>query len=250
MKRIMVIAMTALALVLPLGGTPAEAQQQARRPFKVLAHVSSSTIISGQTVYVRGKVKPLAIGRRVILQKRWKKRSGQWRKVDVSRVQADGKFLLMDTPKTARKRFYRVVKRASDGRRRGVSDKMRVRVIPWDGRVEAKLTWEGDANLDLTLYDPEWDGISETAPGPITSGGVLDPTSTAGCGGPGSFERIHWPDENAPVGRYHAYVTVKDACGATSTSWRLEIRVNGRLVNTVIGSGEKYGINFGGSGGW
>ncbi len=60
MKRVLVIALTALCLVLSTG-SPVEAQKA--RKYKVLASVSSTTIISGQTVYVTGTVKPSAIGR-------------------------------------------------------------------------------------------------------------------------------------------------------------------------------------------
>jgi hypothetical protein len=250
MRRLMIIGVTALCLALSIAA-PGEAQQQMGRRYRVLAHVTESTIISGQSVKVVGKVKPLAIGRRVILQKRYKKRTGEWRKVMVRRIGPDGKFRLFDTPKTARKRFYRVVKPASDGHPRGVSDKMKVRVVPWDGRLNARLTWDGDADLDLVMYDASWNEISAAKPGPSNSGGLFDPDSTVGCGVEGSFERIYWPDQDAPVGRYHIYVEPKEACTApTSTPWRLEVRVSGRLVKTVVGSGSEYNVAVGGIGRW
>lgn len=242
MKRMLIIAITALALVLPLGSsTAAEAQKPTK--WKVKAEVNSAKIISGQTVEVTGKVSPEAIGRKVILQKRYKKSSGKWKKVDVARVRADTKFVLTDTPNTARKRFYRVVKPAGDGHRKGVSQVMKVKVEPWDGRVDVKLFWESGADLNLSVYDPEWDEISAARPGPTQSNGEFDAASTNGCGGAGSVEHVSWPDGDAPVGGYSVEVNVADPAlcdGVAAPSWRMEIRVNAKLVKTLRGSGYGY----------
>ncbi len=88
MKKILIVVITTLGLVVGMGSTLGTAEA-AKKPskFKVLAEVSSHKIISGQTVFVTGTTKPLSIGRKVILQQRYKKTKGKWKKVDVSRGQ-------------------------------------------------------------------------------------------------------------------------------------------------------------------
>ena len=254
MKKILIVAITTLGLVVGMGG-PMVGTAEASKPakFKVKAEVSSAKIISGQTVFVTGKVKPTAIGRKVILQKRYKKHDGRWKFVQTRRVDASGRFELTDRPTTARKRFYRVVKPAGDGQRRGVSDEMKVKVKPWDGRVDVRLFWNTGADLNLVLTDSNFDEISETQPGPSDSGGVYDVKRTMGCGATGAFERVYWPKDNAPVGGYYASVVVPDptACAAVPTAWRVELRVNGKLVKTVRGSGNDFDmLEFGERGTW
>lgn len=248
MKKLLIIALTTLALVLPLGSGTAEAAKP--KKWKVTAEVSSSKIISGQTVYVTGKL-PKAIGRKVILQKRYKKNKGKWRKVDVAFVGADAKFKLSDTPRTARKRFYRVVKKAGDGFRTGASAPMKVKVEPWDGRVDVKLMWDSGANLDLFLSGPDGT-ISQAQPGPTASGGTFNPESTPACGLPGAIEAISWPNHDAPAGYYSVSVGMPTPVGCdgdTSPEWRLEVSVNGKVVRTANGSGpQEYVLDFGGTG--
>ena len=252
MKKILIVAITTLGLVM---GSALRTAEAAKKPskFKVKAEVSSSKIISGQTVFVTGKVKPTAIGRKVILQKRYKKHDGKWKKVETSRVDASGRFELTDRPGTARKRWYRVVKPAGDGHRKGVSEKMKVKVKPWDGRVDVRLFWNTGAGLNLVLSDSNYDEISEASPGPSDSGGIFDSARTTGCGDVGASERVYWPKENAPVGSYYVNVVVPDptTCETVPTSWRLEVRVNGKLVRTLHGSGtDYYAFAFGENGTW
>ncbi len=78
MKKILIVVITTLGLVMGMGSTLGTAEA-AKKPskFKVIAEVSSHTIISGQIVFVTGTTKPLSIGRKVILQQRYKKDEGQ-----------------------------------------------------------------------------------------------------------------------------------------------------------------------------
>ncbi len=256
MKKILIVLITTLGLVVGMGSTlgTAEAVKKPSK-FKVLAEVSSHKIISGRAVYFTGNVKPLSTGR-VTLQKRYKKTKGRWKKVGDARVRANGKFTLHDVPKTARARWYRVVKPAGVGHRRGVSKKMKVTIEPWDGRVEVILLWETGADLNLILEDPNHDRISAATPGPTQSGGVFSAGSTTGCGGAGSFEQVTWPEEDAPAGNYSASVKVADPMlcdGVESQAWRIEVRVNGKLVKSVRGSsgpGSSSVVDFGGGYGW
>jgi hypothetical protein len=140
------------------------------------------------------------------------------------------------------------VKPAGDGHRKGISNTMKVKVVPWDGRVEVQLMWESGANLNLQLDGP--DGvITAEKPGPTKSGGTFNPESTPGCGGPSSIEAISWPNHKAPVGGYYAHVTLPSPLGCdgdANPEWRLEVLVNGKVVETANGSGEEYyAVSFG-----
>ncbi len=255
MRKVLIVVITTLGLVVGMGSTLGTAEA-AKKPskFKVQAEVNFHKIISGQTVFVTGTVKQSSIGRQVILQKRYKKTKGHWKKVDGSKVLADGTFTLDDEPQTARTRWYRVVKPAGDGHRKGVSKKMKVTIEPWDGRVDVKLLWETGADLNLVLDRARATGddgerISAAEPGPSQSGGAFNAASTTGCGGAGSFEQVTWPAEDAPAGYYFASVDVADPTlcdGVTKPVWRIEVRVNGKLVKTVRGSGANgYAVEFG-----
>ncbi len=255
MKKILIVLITTLGLLVGMGSTlgTAEAVKKPSK-FKVLAEVSSHRIIAGQTVFVTGTTKPSSIGRKVILQKRYKKAKGKWKKHDVAYVRADGTFILGDKPATARTRWYRVVKPAGDGHRKGVSKKMKVTIEPWDGRLDVKLLWDTGADLNLVLWNPNGTRISAAEPGPNESGGVFSADSTTGCGGAGSFEQITWPAEDAPAGTYFADVDLADPTlcdGVEAPAWRIEVRVNGKLVKTVRGSGSRgEAVYFGSYGTW
>ncbi len=241
MRKILIVVITTLGLVVGMGSTLGTAEA-AKKPskFKVMAEVSSHQIISGQIVRIRGTTKPSAIGRKVILQMRYKKAEGKWKRVKGIRVRADGTFRLIDYPQTARTRWYRVVKPAGDGHRRGVSKKMKVAIEPWDGRVDVKLLWETGADLNLVVEAPNNEIVSAAVPGPSQSGGTFNADSTSGCGGAGSFEQVTWPAEDAPAGTYFADVDLADPTlcdGVEAPAWRIEVRVNGKLVESGRGSG-------------
>ncbi len=128
---------------------------------------------------------------------------------------------------------------------------MKVDIEPWDGRVDVKLLWETGADLNLVVRDSNREKISAAVPGPSASGGEFSADSTTGCGGAGSFEQVTWPQEDAPVGLYKASVKVADSTlcdGGESPAWRLEIRVNGKLVKSVRGYGNNDYLGYFGEG--
>ncbi|CUR58266.1 exported hypothetical protein [metagenome] len=242
MNKLIALVVGALCLsmapALSVEAAPAPASKPA---FRVNASVSKHLIISSQTVVVTGTVRPLSIGSKVILQKQYRK-TGKWKRVETRVIDAAGRFTLTDRPSTGKTRWYRVVKPAGAGRSRGVSDRMKVAVEPWDGRVRATLFWDGTPNLNLTVFDSNFDTISEDSPGPTDSGGQMSANSTIGCGSPGAHETAYWPNADAPFGHYYVEVVIPDddPCGGTDLAWRLEVRVNGRLVKTVRGNGTDY----------
>ena len=253
MKKLIALTMGALLLATAPAVSVEAAPAPARKPaFRVITSVAAHRIISSQTVIVTGTVRPLSIGSKVVLQKQYSAQ-GKWRKVGTHVIDSAGKFTLTDRPTTGKTRWYRVVKPAGAGRVRGVSDRMKVVVDPWDGRVRADLFWDGSPNLNLQVYDSNFDPISENTPGPTDTGGQMSSTSTIGCGSPGARETAYWPSQDAPFGTYYVSVQIpqNDPCGGTDRSWRLEIRVNGRLVKTIHGSGARsWAYEFGASSGW
>ncbi|MGD9958032.1 hypothetical protein [Nocardioides sp.] len=241
MHKLIAVAVGVLCLSMAPAVTVEAAPAPAQKPsFRVIASVDRHRIISSQTVVVTGTVRPLSIGSKVILQKQYSPR-GKWRKVATRTIDSAGRFTLTDRPTTGKPRWYRVVKPAGAGRVAGVSDRMKVIVDRWDGRVRATLFWDGSPNLNLTVYDSNFDEISETSPGPTETGGQMSANSTIGCGSPGAQETAYWPGADAPFGTYYISVNIpqNDPCRGTDKSWRLEVRVNGRLVKSTVGTGAR-----------
>lgn len=108
-------------------------------------------------------------------------------------------------------------------------------VVVGTGDVQVTLIWNGDADLDLHLIDP--DGVeiyfgNRNSP----SGGELDVDEIPGCGNRDTWvENIFWPTGQAPPGRYEAWVDVWNPCDGDS-SFQLEVRVDGQLIDTLTGT--------------
>jgi hypothetical protein len=99
------------------------------------------------------------------------------------------------------------------------------------GDVQVTLEWEGDADLDLHVVDPEGSEIyysADTSP----SGGQLDVDANVGCedddGVPGAIENVFWPSGGAPTGGYEVWVNGFDTdCVGGSQDYTLTIQVAG-----------------------
>lgn len=101
------------------------------------------------------------------------------------------------------------------------------------GDVQVTLRWQGEDDLDLHVTDPGGDEIYYGNPS-SSSGGQLDVDDTAGCGDGGSHvENVFWPTGGAPSGTYSAQVEHFGGCDSgTTTSYTLEVRVGGSLVDS------------------
>ena len=113
------------------------------------------------------------------------------------------------------------------------------------GDVQVTLTWNSAADLDLHVFDTLGEEIyfgNRIA----ESGGALDRDSNAGCGevAASPAENIFWPPAGAPLGTYQAYVKVYSPCSAADLSWRLTVRVAGRLVVNQAGVGTSTLFTF------
>ena len=104
----------------------------------------------------------------------------------------------------------------------------------WDD-VVVTVTWEGDADLDLHVRDPDGERLSFDEL-QSESGGVHAGDVRPGCGDEGPHEeRVRWPPDQALPGRYHAYVRIYETCEVPG-EFHLDVRVDGREVSSVRGT--------------
>lgn len=134
----LITAGAGLALIAtPLVATTASASDTAASArqapaFSVSAAISKTTAIAKEdTVKVRGKVSPKAAGEKVVLQQRLESKKS-WSVSSTAKVKPNGKFVLEDEPSVAGTRFYRVLKPASDGVKKGVSKELELVVYGWE----------------------------------------------------------------------------------------------------------------------
>ncbi|GAB2456630.1 hypothetical protein GCM10027062_41130 [Nocardioides hungaricus] len=134
----------------------------------------------------------------------------------------------------------------TDGDGRSTTETVQLFVNPMtvgSGDIQVTLLWNSPADLDLHVLDPLGEHIYYGEPGPTTSGGFLDNDANAGCSEqlPSPIENVYWPQAAAPSGTYTAYVQVWSDCGATDLSWRLIVRIDGRVVIDRTGQGDSEG---------
>jgi len=97
------------------------------------------------------------------------------------------------------------------------------------GDVQVTLTWEGTADLDLHIIDPEGEDICWWNSSPASGGKQdwddwCDPISN---GGP---ENIYWPYKEAPYGEYVVFIDYYEACRAEGeTAWTVRVIVDGEV---------------------
>lgn len=137
MKRLTTL-LTAAAVVVgsaSLGATTTAhaAPDQARKPsaYTVKAKINTQDLNLGEEVVkVRGRVKPRAAGKKVLLQQR-KAGSKRWSVIAKAKIKRNGKYLVKDEPSAVGTWEYRVVKRRSRGVKSGRSPVFEVRVYAW-----------------------------------------------------------------------------------------------------------------------
>jgi hypothetical protein len=113
------------------------------------------------------------------------------------------------------------------------------------GDVQATLTWNSTADLDLHVVDP-WGEEIYYSERTSDSGGELDVDANAGCEEVmvRPTENIFWPEGDSPPGTYRVHVVEFDDCGDPDVSWRLVVRVGGRVVLDERGSGSSPAYTF------
>jgi len=114
------------------------------------------------------------------------------------------------------------------------------------GDVQVTLRWEGDADLDLHVIDPNGEEISFVTT-TSSSGGQLDvdciPGTSCAADGP-HVENVFWPTGSAPSGNYSAFVRNL----GSDTAFTLTVLVGGEEVTgdrgTLPGGGESSPVTF------
>jgi hypothetical protein len=120
------------------------------------------------------------------------------------------------------------------------------------GDVQVTLAWSSDADLDLSVTEPDGTETSYLSPGPTGTGGELDVDSNVGCGSSGSgVENVFWNSGDAPSGRYTVDVTGfrltrDDGSDCGSGEFSLEITVAGetRTETGAVGQDDVESYEF------
>lgn len=135
MKRLTTLIATMVVVPMAVAATTTAhtAPDGARKPaaYTVTAEVNTQDVTLGEDVVtVRGKVTPRAAGKKIVLEQR-RAGSRTWAVSSRSTIKRNGTYLLTDVPSAVGTRQYRVVKRRSDGVRKGTSPVVEVRVYAW-----------------------------------------------------------------------------------------------------------------------
>jgi putative transposon-encoded protein len=174
--------------------------------------VNKAEPLQGDTVKIKGSVKPAGPGARVVLQRRY---AGQkaWKTVDSRLLSRASNFTFKDKVTTVRTRTYRVVKPAGPHRAAGHSKPLKVTVFGW---------------RDLTSLSPATQsGFNEYATG-VKMNGVAYPNSLRAYPSypPGSPSTI---DYNLDRGckSFRGVVGLDDSSQATGTA-QVSLYTDGR----------------------
>lgn len=98
-----------------------------------------------------------------------------------------------------------------------------------EGRFTAHLAWQGSADLNLFVRDPNGRTVSWSSPS-VPSGGQLQVDSNTGCITPSAepIEYIYWPEDSLPAGDYVLWVWYQNDCAMTgAVDFALKVVING-----------------------
>jgi len=103
-------------------------------------------------------------------------------------------------------------------------------VVP--GPIQVTLYWETDADIDLSVVDPQGNVVSWQTPQSAT-GGFLDRDARGACG-EGETQRgenVVWATPTPPFGQYHVVLDYYEDCrGVGETEAVFSVSVDGRIV--------------------
>lgn len=103
------------------------------------------------------------------------------------------------------------------------------------GALAFKLSWSGNADLDLLVTEPNGNVNYYGNPGPSASGGRAPADDK--CPGAGSHEEATTWSSSPPAGVYELKVDQYDNCGGPAVNWTLQVIKNGTVVQTNSGTG-------------
>ena len=104
-----------------------------------------------------------------------------------------------------------------------------------NGSIMATLQWQGDADLNLFVRDPQGQTISWSNPD-TSNGGTLQIDSNTNCETPTDqpIEHIYWTTSVVPNGNYLVWVWFQNVCGLTDDiTFSLQVQVNNQLVYEI-----------------
>lgn len=135
MKRLTTLIATMVVVPMAVAATAAAyaAPDGERYPaaYTVTATANTQDVTLGEgVVKIRGKVTPRAAGKKIVLEQRLRG-TMTWTVSSSSTIKRNGTYLLTDVPSAVGTRQYRVVKRRSDGVKKGTSPVVEVRVYTW-----------------------------------------------------------------------------------------------------------------------
>jgi hypothetical protein len=110
------------------------------------------------------------------------------------------------------------------------------------GRLTATLTWEGDADLNLFVRNPDGFTVSWSNP-TEPNGGILQIDSNAACQTPSDqpIEHIYWPSTEA--GDYTIWVWYQTTCSnVLPVRFTLRLSVDGETILNITSTAEQQRI--------
>ena len=109
---------------------------------------------------------------------------------------------------------------------------------PGDGDLAFRLTWSGNADLDLYVTSPLGERVDFTTR-KVGSGGSLDVDCNVRANKcPAPMENVFWERHTAPQGDYRYAVNdaTEEGIEPDAGAWVLEVRALGRVVKQHSGS--------------
>jgi hypothetical protein len=94
------------------------------------------------------------------------------------------------------------------------------------GDFQATLLWQGDADMDLHVIDPNGDAISFATPS-SPSGGTLDLDEIPSCGSTETHvENVFWPAGDAPAGEYTVFASYFAGCSSSAAEVSVQLTIS------------------------
>ncbi len=172
MRRVAAVTAVLIAagLLAPATSAGAKTAEAAKATWKVTASINTAKIVAGEgKIVVRGRVKPSAAGRKVVLEQRLEKQR-RWAKSGTTRVKRNGRFKVTDRPEAGGVREYRVAKPGTDGRKKGYSKTMQVTVFAWQDLTSSFAGPRAEAIVTATSIGTKAYGQSIVQSTPGTPG--------------------------------------------------------------------------------
>jgi hypothetical protein len=104
------------------------------------------------------------------------------------------------------------------------------------GDVQVSLLWSGSSDLDLHVIEPSGEEIAYYSPVSST-GGTLDVDVIPDEDETGQhIENVFWPEGQAPVGSYTAFVHHYGSWTGAPASYSMQVKVNGVIIHSETGT--------------